>query len=591
MNSRHLSARTPYLLIGVSVLGLLVAACNKQPNANQSETPTVAPPIAAMPLVAQGAPAVAPAPEAAALPPPARMVRFAPRPPREGYQYIDRAYAMGQAFADTPPDYAVGYQGTRPWIWRAGNGAYRIVERLPRGERYYYYEPGEEEPFLVRDPDYSYAYDHGELVEVYGPDGSELDRSEAARRADYASRYLDRAHDLYRAAQYQQRQSAYASEWARHRDDLANQDSQWGREQSGNADWRAWHERHAADEQQIWHQEQAQRTAYASAIGAPAAASGPRPDPTAMASRQAAYLSNWNSAHGRPSAAQTANSTAAPNSGPVAAPAVTKSGPTPTQPAAPPAAGGPPAAAKLASSAHNQQLAAEAAAAQSKDAQAKAAEAAHQQQAAASAAAAQARDAQAKAAQAAQAQQFAQQAKQREAAAAQAKATQVAHAQQMADQAKQHQAAAAQAKSAEEAHAQQLAAQAQQRDAFAARAKAVQAAHEQQAAASAAAAQARDAQAKAAQAAQAQQFAQQAKQREAAAAQVKAAQAAHAQQLASEAKQHEAAAAQVKSAQAVHSPPASLQPPQHAKSDQGKPASANAKNKNENGKAHPDQQQ
>lgn len=147
----------PYLLAGLSVLGLLTGACNKQPGTSATEAPLVAPPAAALPM-ATGAPApVAPAPPASALPPPPAPVGYAPPPPGQRYAYVDRAYSMAQAFGDTPPDYAVDYQGTRPWIWRARNGAYRIVERLPRGERYYYYQPGQDYPFLVQDPDYSYA--------------------------------------------------------------------------------------------------------------------------------------------------------------------------------------------------------------------------------------------------------------------------------------------------------------------------------------------------------------------------------------------------------------------------------------------------
>jgi hypothetical protein len=124
---------------------------------------------------------------------------------------------MGQAFADTPPDYAVDYQGTRPWIWRAGNGAYRIVERLPRGERYYYYEPGQDQPFFVQYPDYGYAYDSSGLAAVYGPDGSQLADSIAMRRAEEASRYMYRAQQLYRASQYQQRQPGARERVARRR--------------------------------------------------------------------------------------------------------------------------------------------------------------------------------------------------------------------------------------------------------------------------------------------------------------------------------------------------------------------------------------
>ncbi|HVI05521.1 MAG TPA: hypothetical protein VM711_05445, partial [Sphingomicrobium sp.] len=311
MGTRYFSARTSQLIAGVSLLGLLISACNRQPGQSATEAPVVAPPMAALPLATGTSAPAAAAPPAAALPPPARQIAYAPRRAREGYRYIDRAYFMGRAFGDTPPDYTVDYQETRPWIWRSGGGAYRIVERLPQGERIYYYDPGQYQPFLVRDPYYSYAYDAGELAAVYGPDGAELNEALAAQRADEASRYLARARDLYRAAQYERRQSAYASEWGMRRDQLQEGNLLWEQQQQRNEYWRAWHDEHEAEEQRQWRQERDQRLAYAAAIGLAAVAavtvatasksSNQRqlPDPAEVARRQAAYFSNWKASRGR----------------------------------------------------------------------------------------------------------------------------------------------------------------------------------------------------------------------------------------------------------------------------------------------------
>ncbi len=208
-------------VFGVTLCSLLLAACDKPaPNANQAATaansgqPVTAPPIAALQLATGAPPPLAPAPPAAALPPPTRAIRYARRPRADRYRYLERAYAAGDAYNGTPPDYTVDYQGTRPWIWRAHDGAYRVVERLPEGERDYYYDPGADAPYLVRDPDYAYAYDNGELAGVYGPDGRALDDVRAEQRAEEAARYLDRARALYRAAQYEQRQAAYVADWS-----------------------------------------------------------------------------------------------------------------------------------------------------------------------------------------------------------------------------------------------------------------------------------------------------------------------------------------------------------------------------------------
>src|SRR5579864_409405 len=148
MEKRRFFGQSVRLIASASFLALMIGACNKQPGA--TEAPMVAPPMAALPLAGGAPPPQSLAPVGAALAAPPSPVRYAPLPASEGYGYIDQAYSMGEAFADTPPDYAVDYQGTRPWVWRAGDGAYRIVERLPEGERFFYYRPGQDYPFLVR---------------------------------------------------------------------------------------------------------------------------------------------------------------------------------------------------------------------------------------------------------------------------------------------------------------------------------------------------------------------------------------------------------------------------------------------------------
>ena len=621
-----------HLVAGVSVLGLLVSACNKQSNTPETGTPTVAPPIAALPLVAGPAPtaAAAPAPMVTALPPPRTQIRYAPPPRRDRYRYIDRAYSMGQAFADTPPDYAVDYEGTRPWIWRAGDGAYRIIERLPRGERIYYYDAGQDYPFLVRDPDYSYAYDGDGLAGVYGPDGAEIDDAIAAQRAYEASRYLDRARALYRAAQYERRQSAYANEWAARRDQLRSDDVIWEQQQGRNADWRAWHDQHQSEEAQQWQQERNQRIAYASAIGlAVAAVAGrsainntPRPaaDPAEVARRQAAYFASWNAAHGRGAAGSTATAQGntggtttvstpparvnhpapqtqqatvvqPPKPGPVVQPKPAPVVQARSVPVAPTQQSTPGARQAAAAQAAATQAAVNAKQREAAAAQAKATQAAQVQKSAAEAKQREAALAQAKAKQAEQAQKLASEAKQREAAAAQTRATQAAQAQKLAGEAKQREAAAAQAKAAQADQVRKQASEAKQREAAAAQARAAQA---EKSAAEAKQRQAA-AEARAAQAAQAQKLAGEARQREAAAAQAKASQAAQAEKLAAQARQREAAAAQAKAAETAHAQQAAdeakHQKAAAAAASPAKPAANASKRKGEPPKDQPTPQQ
>src|SRR5580704_17113065 len=131
----------PILKHGVSriamitaLAGLALSAC--QPSNQPAAVSSAPAPLAALALSTSGAPPIAPAPTADALPsaPPARVAQLAD---------ASEHYAFGQ----------------RPWIWRSDNQSMRVAEALPGGGyRYYYYEPGAQTPYLVRDQDYSYGY-------------------------------------------------------------------------------------------------------------------------------------------------------------------------------------------------------------------------------------------------------------------------------------------------------------------------------------------------------------------------------------------------------------------------------------------------
>jgi hypothetical protein len=265
--------------LAVLIAALPLAACDKSggapdPAAQVVTTPAAgaepvsAPPIAALPLATAAPPPLVAAPDYAALPPPKRAVRLAPRPRGERYRPVERAYALGEAFGDTPPDYTVDYDGTRPWVWRTDEGAYRVVERLPQGDRSYYYDERSNDPYFVRDGDYGYAYDNGDLIGVYDGDGAPIDDARAARRADAAARYFDRARALRRAAESERRQAAYDREWQDRRADVADQQRRWRDAGQRDADWRTWREARAADERRAFDGERRQRLAYAAAIAA-----------------------------------------------------------------------------------------------------------------------------------------------------------------------------------------------------------------------------------------------------------------------------------------------------------------------------------
>jgi hypothetical protein len=219
------------LLASGAALGLTLAACN----------PAAPPPPAAdaTPVAAPTPAENAPAPAGSALPsaPPARV---AWAPPARRYHYLDEAYQESQAYADAPPDYAFDYDDNAPEAWGGGDGIVRVGERVPGGWRYYYYRPGSDQPYLVRDPDYAYGYDGGVLTVVYDSRGRALDEAVAQRQADLAGRYYARAQALRRAATANQRHEVGEQVW---RDQRAEQDRQrqvWTQARQSDPDWRSY---------------------------------------------------------------------------------------------------------------------------------------------------------------------------------------------------------------------------------------------------------------------------------------------------------------------------------------------------------------
>jgi hypothetical protein len=211
--------------------------------------PTDAAPPAPLPTAPAGA-ALPPAPPAPVAPPPQAQ---------EQYSYVSQAASMGAAFADSPPDYAVDYQDSRPWIWRAGNGAYRVAEAVPGGMRYYYYAAGQTTPFFIQDPQYAYAFTGGGLTIVYDAHGHPLPPGTAASQAAMAGRYLARAKALYQAAAHEQHQAVYLANWRAKQSLVLAQQQQWQAQQQKDAAWRAWNQAHADQQQATWSREQALR--------------------------------------------------------------------------------------------------------------------------------------------------------------------------------------------------------------------------------------------------------------------------------------------------------------------------------------------
>jgi len=245
-------------LAAMLVAGLALAGCNQ--NASVQQAP---PPAAALPLTSGAATPVNDAPPANQLPPapPARVARLSD--PGQTYAYLDQASSVDYGFGDAPPDYSVDYDGTRPWVWRSDDGYEQVVEPLSDGDRYYYYRPGSDYPFLIRDPDYTYGYDNGALVVIYDHQGRALPFNDADRRADLAGRYLMRARSIYDASQQNPHQPVVAGNWSDRQGRLQADRTAWVQAQTQDPDWRAYHDQYGTQDQAHWDQERYRRQAEA----------------------------------------------------------------------------------------------------------------------------------------------------------------------------------------------------------------------------------------------------------------------------------------------------------------------------------------
>ncbi|WP_157216664.1 hypothetical protein [Flavisphingomonas formosensis] len=254
-----------------AILGLTtLAGCNKPAEQNSADPlmgnaalGNSADALPALPeaLPLESGPATAPklAPSAAALPAarPAPIARVAD--PGQDYAYLDRAYGQTEAYGDAPPDYAFDYDGVSPWAWQAADDSLQFAEPIDGGYRYYYYEPGADYPYLIRDPSYSYGYSGGRLAVVYDDYGRVLDQRDAYRRADYAGRYLARARQLRQAAFSERRRRINAENWAARRAAIEQARQRWQDQRQREAGWRDYSRVHDQRQADYWRAERDRR--------------------------------------------------------------------------------------------------------------------------------------------------------------------------------------------------------------------------------------------------------------------------------------------------------------------------------------------
>lgn len=243
-------------------LAAALSACGK---GNDQQMTAVAPPAlpATLPLDASPSTAWPTAPEVAALPEarPVRTVRVAN--PRDYYGYADAAYDYQRVLGDAPPDYYFDYDGADPWAWEGYDQSVVFLEPVDDGYRYYYYRPGADEPYFVRDPYYGYGYDDGQLAVVYDSYGGVVPYSDYGARLDYAGRYLARGRDLYLASRRGDRRAVSAANWAARGAAISAMQARWYATRDRQPQWRDYSNRVSATQANYWREEGIRRQADA----------------------------------------------------------------------------------------------------------------------------------------------------------------------------------------------------------------------------------------------------------------------------------------------------------------------------------------
>jgi hypothetical protein len=261
MSKTIILAQASGLAITALAAGFL-AGCQPNAGAGAANVTAAPPPAATIPLAdtTSGAP-IATAPPAQALP--AYTIRHvAPARPQDAYAFAERARYASYGYGDAPPDYGFDYGGVRPWAWQGDNGYTTVVEPVDGGDRYYYYAPGEDTPYYVRDPDYAYGYQGGVLVVVYDRHGRPLPDADAQRWWGDGGRYFRRGQEMWQASRGQHH-AVERDHWVQRRDTLDRDQSWWSQAQAQNPEWRDYDSQNGPQYQNTWNQERYRREAEA----------------------------------------------------------------------------------------------------------------------------------------------------------------------------------------------------------------------------------------------------------------------------------------------------------------------------------------
>jgi hypothetical protein len=246
-------------------LGALVplAACNQADRAQTSPAHRQPDLPATMPLALGDERPLTYAPAAQDIPrvrriPAARIAR-----PDDYYAWADDAWDYYDALGYAPPDYGFYYDDIEPWAWQGYDDSMLFVEPLAYGYRYYFYRPGEDYPYFIRDPDWGYGYDDGRLAVIYDASGALIpyDRYYDGPWLDYASSYYNRGYRLYQASI--ERHPVLAANWYQAQPVLTLASTDWSQDLWQQPQWQAYHQRALAPRESYWQPERERRQAEA----------------------------------------------------------------------------------------------------------------------------------------------------------------------------------------------------------------------------------------------------------------------------------------------------------------------------------------
>lgn len=165
-----------------------------------------------------------------------------------GYAPAERAYAFDRVTYRATPSYGFRYGDEEPWAWRTADDYSMYAEPYDDGYRNYYYAPGADYPYFVRDDDYGYGYGpDGALIAVYDSAGALLPQDRLYALASLAGAYLVRASAIRRYGLDDRYRVAVTEDyWSARAPRYYEIQQVWYTVPDRQPQWRAWRTSHQA---------------------------------------------------------------------------------------------------------------------------------------------------------------------------------------------------------------------------------------------------------------------------------------------------------------------------------------------------------